>query len=182
MALVHCILVVLTMIFFLVEFGVGLMKLKLNTAQQSSLKLVEARLHLVVLNWIIITKELTCKILSRVGWAGGYILPWNWIVFQPGPFRHGISFHDFKSTIFLVGDVCKFRNKHVKEFTLMEDSLIINFCLTLSPVLPAWTRLRSKLPSIGLSVKNGSKMVFETWPFQLSIKVTAFFLNGMGKS
>ena len=44
------------------------MKLKLNTAQQSSLKLVEARLHLVVLNWIIVTKELTCKYIH--GWGG----------------------------------------------------------------------------------------------------------------
>ena len=35
---------------FLVGFGVGLMKLKLNTAQQSSLKLVDVRLHLVGLN------------------------------------------------------------------------------------------------------------------------------------
>ena len=35
---------------FLVGFRVGLMKLKLNTAQQSSLELVEVRLHLVVLN------------------------------------------------------------------------------------------------------------------------------------
>ena len=35
---------------------VGLMKLKLNTAQQSALKLVEDRLHLVDLNWIIITE------------------------------------------------------------------------------------------------------------------------------
>ena len=35
---------------FLVGFGVGFIKLKLNTAQQSSLKIVEARLHLVVLN------------------------------------------------------------------------------------------------------------------------------------
>ena len=35
------------------------MKLKLNTAHQSSLKLVEVRLHLVVLNKIILTKELT---------------------------------------------------------------------------------------------------------------------------
>ena len=51
---------------FLVGFGAGLMKLKLNTAQQSSLKLVEVRLHLVVLNRIIATEELTCKILSRV--------------------------------------------------------------------------------------------------------------------
>ena len=47
------------------------MKLKLNTAQQSSLKLVEVRLHLVVLNKLIVTKEFTCKILSLVGgWDG----------------------------------------------------------------------------------------------------------------
>ena len=44
------------------------MKLKLNTAQQSSLKLVEVRLHLVVLNKLIVTKEFTCKILSLVGY------------------------------------------------------------------------------------------------------------------
>ena len=36
---------------------VGLMKLKLNTAQQSALKLVEDRLRIVGLDWIIITKN-----------------------------------------------------------------------------------------------------------------------------
>ena len=35
---------------------VSLMKLKLNTAQQGALKLFEDRLHLVDLNWIIITE------------------------------------------------------------------------------------------------------------------------------
>ena len=51
---------------------VGLIKLKLNLAQQRALKLIGDRLHLVGLNWIIVTEELSCKILSRVGgWVGG---------------------------------------------------------------------------------------------------------------
>ena len=36
----------------LVGFGVGLMKLKLDTAQQSFNKLFEVRLYMFVLNWI----------------------------------------------------------------------------------------------------------------------------------
>ena len=67
LGLVHCILIVLKNIFFLVGLMVGLMKLKLNTAQRNSLKLVEVRLYLVHLNCIIAAKELTCKILSQVG-------------------------------------------------------------------------------------------------------------------
>ena len=51
---------------------VGLIKLKLNLAQQRALKLIGDRLHLVGLNWIIVTEELSCKILSRVGgWGVG---------------------------------------------------------------------------------------------------------------
>ena len=46
---------------------VGLIRLKLNLAQHSALKLIGDRLHLVGLNWIIVTEELSCKILSRVG-------------------------------------------------------------------------------------------------------------------
>ena len=45
------------------------MKLKLNTAQQSALKLVEDKLHLVDLIWIIITEKFTF-ILSWVGGGG----------------------------------------------------------------------------------------------------------------
>ena len=40
---------------------VGLIKLKLNLAQRSALKLIGDRLHLVGLNWIIVTEELSCK-------------------------------------------------------------------------------------------------------------------------
>ena len=50
---------------------VGLIKLKLNLAQQRALKLIGDRLHLVGLNWIIVTEELSCKILSRVGGRDG---------------------------------------------------------------------------------------------------------------
>ena len=55
---------------------VGLMKLKLNTAQQSALKLVEDRLHLVGLDWIIITKNWLVKYfhgceLGEGWWAVG---------------------------------------------------------------------------------------------------------------
>ena len=50
---------------------VGLMMSMLNTAQQNSLELVDVRLHIVGLNWIILTIELTYKILSRVGGGGG---------------------------------------------------------------------------------------------------------------
>ena len=49
---------------------VGLIKLKLNLAQRSALKLIGDRLHLVGLNWIIVTEELSCKILSRDGLIG----------------------------------------------------------------------------------------------------------------
>ena len=45
----------------------GLLELKLNTAQLSSLKLLKVRLHIVDLNGFIFAKELTSKILSRVG-------------------------------------------------------------------------------------------------------------------
>ena len=54
----------------LVGFTVDLMKLKLDTAQHSSLKLIKVRLHLVSLICIIATKELICKILSLVGSRG----------------------------------------------------------------------------------------------------------------
>ena len=40
---------------------VGLIKLKLNLAQQRALKLIGDRLHLVGLNWIIVTEELCCN-------------------------------------------------------------------------------------------------------------------------
>ena len=50
---------------------VSLVKLKLNLAQRSALKLIGDRLHLVGLNWIIVTEELSCKILSRVGGSVG---------------------------------------------------------------------------------------------------------------
>ena len=48
---------------------VGLMKLKLNTAQQSALKLVEITSSWPKLNHYY--QKLTCKILSRVGGGGG---------------------------------------------------------------------------------------------------------------
>ena len=56
LALVHWILVVLKY-FILVDFMVGLIKLKLNTTKQNSVKLVEVMLHLVSLNWIIDLKN-----------------------------------------------------------------------------------------------------------------------------
>ena len=66
----------------------------------------------------------------------------------------------------------------------MEDSQIINFCLTLSPVLSAWTRLQSMLPSIGLSTKNSSKNGFWNLEFSTSNKVywksQHSFLDGLG--
>ena len=49
----------------------GLLELKLNTAQLSSLKLLKVRLHIVDLNGFIFAKELTSKILSQVGGGGG---------------------------------------------------------------------------------------------------------------
>ena len=49
----------------------GFMKLKLNTTQQSSFKVVELRLHILDLKQLIFTKELTSKIRSRVGWWDG---------------------------------------------------------------------------------------------------------------
>ena len=48
----------------------GLLELKLNTAQLSSLKLSKVRLHIVDLNGFIFAKELISKILSRVGGGG----------------------------------------------------------------------------------------------------------------
>ena len=49
----------------------GLLELKLNIAQQCSLKLIKGRLHIGDLNGFIFAKELTSKILSRVGgWVG----------------------------------------------------------------------------------------------------------------
>ena len=47
---------------------VGLIKLKLNLAQQRALKLIGDRLHLVGLNWIIVTEELSCKINGLIGY------------------------------------------------------------------------------------------------------------------
>ena len=52
---------------FLVRRMLGLLELKLNTAQQSSLNLLKVWLHIVDLNGFIFAKELTSKILSWVG-------------------------------------------------------------------------------------------------------------------
>ena len=76
------------------------------------------------------------KVMTAAG-SGGYILSSNRIVFQLGPFRHGITFHKFKPTIFYVGNFLKFGNNQVKVFTPMKDTQVIIFSLILSPFLSA---------------------------------------------